>query len=98
MARLQVEGQGPREVGAWARGLGLSLGLGAVSSLHDQPSKGTHQETRVAVHARLALTVTALHIQNCVGSPMAGFLVDSRVNTDCFMKALGGIHFTRPAL
>lgn len=53
---------------------------------------------KVAVHARLALTVTVLHIQNCVGSPMAGFLVDSRVNTDCFMKALGGIHFTRPAL
>lgn len=73
MAQLQVEGRGPREAGAWARGLGLSLGLGAVSLLHDQSQKGhvPERQRQQSTHG-LAPTVTAFHIQGWVGLPTAG--------------------------
>lgn len=60
MARLQVEGRGPREAGSWASGLGLSLGLGAVSLLHDQSPEGhaPERQRQQSLHG-LAPTVTA---------------------------------------
>ena len=45
----------------------------------------------------LALTATAFHIQNCVGLPTAGFLVDSYANMNCFMKVLRGHTFHSPS-